>query len=101
MEPVSPMKIFAGLKLYRKNPTVAPASARDIHAKSVWPSCNVMAQTAIQAMKEIPAAKPSRPSIRFTIFVNPTIQKIVNGAAQYLRYTTPPQGRLIKSTRIS
>ena len=95
------MKIFAGLKLYRKNPTVAPASARDIHAKSVWPSCNVIAHTAMHAIKEIPAANPSRPSMRFTIFVKPTIQKIVNGAAQYLRYTTPPQGRLMKSTRIS
>ena len=33
MDPVSPMNIFAGLKLYRKKPTVAPAKAREIQAR--------------------------------------------------------------------
>ena len=36
-----------------------------------------MAMDAIVAM---PAAKPSRPSIRFTVFTKPMIQKMVSGS---------------------
>ena len=35
IDPVSPMNIFAGLKLYRRKPTVAPAKARERQARSV------------------------------------------------------------------
>ena len=37
----------------------------------------------IEAITDTPAAKPSKPSIRFTVLVNPTIQKIVTGTANH------------------
>ena len=40
---------------------------------------NAMTANVISAIVETPAARPSKPSIKFTAFVIPTIQMIVNG----------------------
>ena len=57
-----------------------------MQANSICPICKVTIQIVIHAMREIPAANPSNPSMRFTIFVNPTIQNTVNGMAKYSKY---------------
>jgi hypothetical protein len=39
----------------------------------------------MDAIVETPAARPSRPSMRLTVFVRPTSQKIVAGMARNSR----------------
>ena len=58
-----------------------------MQAKSTCPICKVTIQMAMQAIKEIPAANPSNPSIKLTIFVNPTIQNTVSGIERYSKYS--------------
>ena len=48
--------------------------------------CNATMKIVMEAMVATPAASPSRPSIRFTVLVRPTIQKIVAGIARYSKY---------------
>ena len=84
---MSPMKILAGLRLYGIKPMHAPASAAIVMAIGMLPVSNATASMVIAAMDETPTASPSRPSIRFTAFVMPTIQIIVAGTARMPRWT--------------
>ena len=79
MDPVSPMKILAGLKLYCRKPRHAPVMATIAAADTHCPIWNARRAMAIDAIVAIPAASPSRPSIRLTVLINPMIQKIVSG----------------------
>ena len=77
--PVSPINILAGFMLYGINPKDAPVRIAKIRAISVCPVKRHMTNTDIEAIDETPTASPSRPSMRFTAFVTPTIHRIVTG----------------------
>ena len=69
------MKMSAGYALNHRNPTqapaiVAPSSAVD---RSFWR--NAMDAYDSATIITVPAASPSRPSVRFTPFDVPTIMK--------------------------
>jgi hypothetical protein len=71
--PESPIKIFAGLKLYRKNPIKAPDSAM---AKIAQSHCDVLMAMTKKVMLAINPIPPERPSILSTALkalVTPTI----------------------------
>ena len=78
LEPVSPIKVFAGLKLKGKNPTNEPARAviSKMEIKGEPLSVKIISSEK-HDITPIPADKPSNPSIKFTAFVIPTIQIIV------------------------
>ena len=77
-DPTSPIKVLAGLKLYGKNPTIAPASAviNTIAINGDSLSENII-KSDMQEISVIPDDKPSSPSIKFIAFVMPTIHPIV------------------------
>ena len=78
LEPVSPINVFAGLKLNGKNPVKLPANAVikiiAINGESFKENIIIKERHAI---KVIPEDNPSSPSIRFIALVIPTIQPIV------------------------
>ena len=78
-DPVSPMNVFAGLKLNGKNPTIEPANAVinniAINGDDGF-KINIIIREK-QEIKVIPDDNPSNPSIKFIAFVIPTIQPIV------------------------
>src|SRR5882672_5288440 len=77
--PEPPRKIVAGLKLNRKNPRIAPASATLISEPShEWLTSATTKNTTVENSAE-PAAKPSKPSIRLKAFVIATTQSTVSG----------------------
>ena len=78
-DPVSPINVFAGLKLNGKNPVNAPANAviRSIAIIGASLSENIINKDK-QDIKEIPDDNPSNPSIKLIAFVIPTIQATVN-----------------------
>ena len=49
------------------------------------PSSMATRKIVSAAMEDTPAASPSSPSMRLTVFVSPTIQKIVAGIARNSR----------------
>lgn len=59
----------------RHAPVMATMAAAAVHCP-IWKARRAMAMDAIVA---IPAARPSSPSIRFTVLMKPMIQKIVSG----------------------
>lgn len=78
-EPVSPINVFAGLKLKGKNPTIAPANAvistidikgEPFKAKTIRSDKHDISVT--------PDDNPSSPSIKLIALVIPIIQHIVN-----------------------
>ena len=77
-DPTSPIKVLAGLKLYGRNPTIAPANAvvSIIAIIGDWFSENTI-MSDIQDNSVIPDDNPSRPSLKFIAFVIPTIHRIV------------------------
>ena len=79
LEPVSPINVFAGLKLYGKNPTIAPDKAV---IKIIDINGDLFKEKIINKdkheIKETPEDSPSSPSIKLIAFVIPTIQHIVN-----------------------
>lgn len=78
-EPVSPINVLAGAKLNGKNPTKEPARAviNNIEIIGELLSKNIINNDTAD-ITEIPADKPSKPSIKLIAFVTPTIQPIVN-----------------------
>ena len=78
-EPVSPIKVLAGLKLKGKKPSNEPARAVaniiDITGDEFNININIR---QIDEIKETPDERPSNPSNRFIAFVIPTIQNTVN-----------------------
>ena len=75
--PQSPRKIEAGWKLCIKNPEAEPASNNDNAAISGLPKCKLFKEIVTNTIIEIPAHKPSNPSIKFNAFVIPIIQPYV------------------------
>ena len=77
-EPVSPINVFAGVKLNGKNPTNAPANAvintMDINDE---PFNTNITSSDIADIIDIPDDNPSNPSIKFIAFVTTIIHPIV------------------------
>src|SRR3954471_16956935 len=102
-EPTSPMKMSAGYELYQRNPRLAPTSAPQKIVSSPMSgdtvcSCRYSANTrcpltyasAVSAVAATPntlMARPSRPSVRFTAFVQLTQTNIANST-----YAQPRSG---------
>ena len=78
--PQSPRKIVAGLKLNRRKPRIAPASATAIAETSPDWLKSAAANTTMVENKPDPAANPSRPSIKLKALVMASTHKIVNGS---------------------
>ena len=78
LEPVSPINVFAGLKLNGKNPKIAPANAVvKIIANNGEPlSANIIINETHDT-RDIPEDNPSSPSIKFIALVTPIIQHTV------------------------
>ncbi len=76
-EPVSPIKILAGLKLKYKNASIAPARAKAINEPLLSPLIIRKAPNTTRLMKPNPPARPSMPSIRLNALVIPTMAIIV------------------------
>ena len=77
-EPVSPINVFAGEKLYGKNPTNAPDIAVTITVAIIGESFNTnIINNDIHDINDIPDDNPSNPSIKLIAFVTPTIHIIV------------------------
>ena len=77
-EPVSPINVLAGLKLYGKNPEIAPPNAVISTIAITGEPFNVnIISNDIQEIKLIPEDNPSSPSIKLIAFVTPTIQQTV------------------------
>ena len=81
-EPVSPINIFAGLKLNGKKPIAPPASATRRIVDVISFDIYAIKERVMADIAEIPAASPSSPSIKLTVFVIPTIQNTVSGRAK-------------------
>ena len=77
-EPVSPIKVLAGLKLNGKNPTNAPAKAviKIIEIKGEPFNENIIIKD-IHDISDIPVESPSNPSIKLIAFVIPIIHPTV------------------------
>ena len=84
MLPESPMKMLAGWKLKRRNPSAMPTTMIAIRGAAgrsprppVEASSYVYTKKDEAAIAQIPAAKPSRPSTRLTALIMATSQKTV------------------------
>ena len=78
--PQSPRKIDAGLKLYRKNPAIAPANAVvNSRMPVLWKMIATMHVTTVENSAD-PAASPSSPSIKLNAFVIHNTHTIVSGS---------------------
>ncbi len=77
--PESPMKMRAGKKLWRRKPRVAPKTIAVKAAAVGLPSESSIAVKASAAIAQTPAASPSRPSRKLTMFITATIQSTVSG----------------------
>ena len=77
-DPVSPINVFAGFKLYGKNPTNAPISdvIKIIETTGDPLNANTISIETHEII-DIPDDNPSNPSIKLIAFVIPTIQPIV------------------------
>jgi len=87
IEPVSPIKILAGLKLKGKNPKHAPMTAKATKAMSGLPSFKQINTIETEAMELTPAANPSSPSMKLTALIMRTIQSTEKGIASQLDKT--------------
>ncbi len=95
-EPVSPMKIEAGKALNQRNPMHAPTrQAESIERFSCSPVMKVIAVYASRTIAQQPAARPSRPSVRFTAFDEPAMTRKTNR-----RYRPSESGTVASATRI-
>ena len=94
--PLSPINIFAGLKLKVKNASIAPARIKPIRALIGFAGDNVIAKIAkvIAFTVTTEPASPSTPSIKFTAFEIPTIQSKVIGYESKPKSIPPKNGTL-------
>ena len=91
IEPVSPMKSSAGKALYQRNPIAAPISAAARIARSSRKSeraptspermypITLIERKVNRAMIPVPAASPSRPSVRLAPLAAPAMTRKRNG----------------------
>ena len=77
--PESPIKIFAGLKLYVKNANIEPARINAISALIALGGviATAIKPNVIELTVTTEPASPSTPSMKFTALLIPTIHKIV------------------------
>src|SRR5690348_12555891 len=101
------MKIDAGWKFQRRNPTSAPASAKHSTATYGWPTAVVseMTPSVTAAISPTPDDRPSRPSIQLIELIIPRYQKTLNAPPRNQpndtsekRSTPGPNGFAMKST---
>ena len=76
-DPESPIIIFAGKKLYFKNPKHDPANAIENKQYIIFPELIKITEKLNKVKIQTPVASPSSPSNQFIAFVIPTIQNIV------------------------
>ncbi len=74
------MKILAGKKLWRRNPRVAPSTIAENAAAVGLPRERAITAKVKPAIAQTPAASPSSPSRKLTMFITATIQRTVSGA---------------------
>ena len=79
--PQSPINILAGWKLKNRNPVKAPDRASITTARTTLPCHRASIAITAQAIPDIPAARPSKPSMRLMALVTPTIHRMVTGQA--------------------
>ena len=77
------MKIDAGWKFQRRNPSSEPASAKHRTAMNGWFVAVVseIRPSVTAAISAMPDDRPSRPSMKLMLLIIPTIQTIVNPTA--------------------
>ena len=80
--------------MYHRNPMIAPTIAPQMIATSYWRSRNAMAVYTSKAIAPAPAASPSRPSVRFTALVVPTITSNKKRLKSEIPTTPGPRARL-------
>ena len=73
------MKTRAGWKLWRRKPSDAPASEAESNAAPPRSSLSASTQNVIAVIAAMPAARPSMPSMKLTLFIRATIQITVTG----------------------
>lgn len=99
--PESPIKMEAGLKLWRRNPSSPPimtTAATRSTGSLIAPNATARLASAIPAT---PAASPSTPSMRLIAFITPTIQTSVIGIANRacVYGSAPINGTAVRSIR--
>ena len=94
--PLSPINIFAGLKLNVKNASIEPARIKPINALIGLGGQTVIAKIArVMALTvTTEPASPSTPSIKFKAFEIPTIHKSVIGYDNHPKSKPPKNGTL-------
>ena len=93
------MNTRAGKKLWRRKPSVAPKTIAEKIAAFGFPSESAITENVTPAMPQTPAASPSSPSRKLTMFITATIQMTVKGPpTQAGRSTTPRNGKVKWST---
>ena len=79
MDPVSPMNTLAGLKFQNRNPMRAAAREAENSVVPAYPRYADMMRKPSVTTNVTDEARPSRPSVRFTEFTMPTMQKMMKG----------------------
>ena len=92
MAPLSPIKNLAGLILNQRNANTPPITTAKSAAKSNLPKRKAMATYGINAINDMPPARPSKPSVSLIEKAVPTITNIKNGIYQMPRLTLPTKG---------
>ena len=72
-EPVSPINTFAGYPLNNKNPRVEPVTTAENPVSALSPAIIDIQVKKIIIIVVTLAAKPSKPSVRFKLFVQASI----------------------------
>ena len=90
------MKIRAGKKLWRRKPRHAPATIAERIAGSVFPSESARTAYVAAEIPHTPAASPSSPSRKLTMFITATIQSIVSGTPTSAGRSTAPTNGNVK-----
>ncbi len=100
IEPESPMKIRAGLKLCGRKPRQAPASTAAMRAGEYadgslpfcWTSPIANRPVAPAAIMPIPAARPSSPSTKFIALTSATVSTTVSSTpCSWPRISSEPE----------
>ncbi len=78
-EPESPMNTRAGWKFQRRKPMQAPQIAAASVAEAIRSSDSARTTNVPDAIAQMPAARPSMPSAKLTMFATATMKTIVTG----------------------
>ncbi len=88
--PESPMKIRAGKKLWRRKPRQAPATIAERIAGSGLPRDSARIAYVTPAIPHTPAASPSMPSRKLTMFITATMKSIESGTPIHAGMSSTP-----------